>query len=542
MQKGWRWCRKCQGLAFSGHGNGVCAADGFAHNFSQSGAYALWLGDSEANGQSNWRWCRKCQGLGFAGHNYGICPSGGTHDYSGSGDYVLSTGEQTRRSQADWRWCQKCQGLAFGGHGPGHCPAGGVHDHKASGNYTLFFEDSPISDNSDQKSGLTFPTGDMNVGLVPRPRYLNVGFNYPWAWDSFGIYFGGGVPPGSNPGMDMWISNLRTNLSYLKSVLNIWHVRIFLLCNAHNYGTTVITPPPPHTGSWRLPAAKFDQFTPPKFLHSKFIDHLGYMLDAFQREKMFVVPSLIAHGAFHTNIISGRGHGGRADLVNDPAKRDIFFNQVLDPFLDLSRSFNESIYAWEVNNEPIFNTSWAHACFQVEQLLSQEDTPKANMVTFIQKALERIEKIPEFKNKSTVGHRFFNDLGQFPTGKLRQFHYYPKPIDEINSRLKSLPSVKLPHTDPPKIPPFSESNAFIGEFSCEFSGGIGGPWPELNGADTKKVSTAAYERLRLLNAKGYGLAFVWPDLPDPKFGAPDPVRLSKDAQSGIKRFTESDLV
>jgi hypothetical protein len=42
------------------------------------------------NAQDNWRWCNKCQVLAFAGYSVGVCAAGGSHEYFGSGDYVLS--------------------------------------------------------------------------------------------------------------------------------------------------------------------------------------------------------------------------------------------------------------------------------------------------------------------------------------------------------------------------------------------------------------------------------------------------------------------
>jgi hypothetical protein len=45
---------------------------------------------SGMNGQSNWRWCRKCQTLAFGGGpTPGACPASGQHDFTGSGNYVL---------------------------------------------------------------------------------------------------------------------------------------------------------------------------------------------------------------------------------------------------------------------------------------------------------------------------------------------------------------------------------------------------------------------------------------------------------------------
>lgn len=39
--------------------------------------------------QNNWRYCKKCQGLAFAGTSKGVCPAGGGHDTAGSWDYAL---------------------------------------------------------------------------------------------------------------------------------------------------------------------------------------------------------------------------------------------------------------------------------------------------------------------------------------------------------------------------------------------------------------------------------------------------------------------
>ena len=91
--------------------------------------------------QDNWRWCNKCQGLAFAGNpSPGACPAGGTHDHSGSGNYilVLDSPIPIPFTQDNWRWCNKCQGLAYAGNpSVGACPAGGTHDHAGSENYTL---------------------------------------------------------------------------------------------------------------------------------------------------------------------------------------------------------------------------------------------------------------------------------------------------------------------------------------------------------------------------------------------------------------------
>src|SRR5262245_61155348 len=136
MQADWRWCKKCQGLAFSQSQPSVCPAGG-SHDHSQSGNYALALDDPSAQGQQGWRWCKKCQGLAFSLSQPSVCPAGGSHDHSQSGNYTLAHNDPAAPGQSDWRWCKKCQGLAFSRNQPGVCPAGGSHDHSASGAYTL---------------------------------------------------------------------------------------------------------------------------------------------------------------------------------------------------------------------------------------------------------------------------------------------------------------------------------------------------------------------------------------------------------------------
>src|SRR5579859_7638179 len=46
---------------------------------------------------------------------------------------------------------------------------------------------------------------------VPRVK-VHVGYNYPWAWNKSGLYFGGGSPPRSNKAMMGWVETLKPNL------------------------------------------------------------------------------------------------------------------------------------------------------------------------------------------------------------------------------------------------------------------------------------------------------------------------------------------
>jgi hypothetical protein len=135
-QNNWRWCKKCQCLAFAGNAAGSCPAGG-THDHSSSSDYNLAIAMPSFSGQNNWRWCKKCAGLAYAGFGPGPCPSGGTHDHSASADYRLGFGKVGYPGQNNWKWCKKCQVLAFAGKDPGTCAAGGTHDQASSYDYTL---------------------------------------------------------------------------------------------------------------------------------------------------------------------------------------------------------------------------------------------------------------------------------------------------------------------------------------------------------------------------------------------------------------------
>ncbi|MEO9295931.1 MAG: hypothetical protein ABI347_10090 [Nitrososphaera sp.] len=100
-QPGWRWCSKCYSLAFldPGRGPGSCPA-GDKHDHSSSGKYFVeftrthdpsigqkWVDEVE---QPGWRWCSRCEQLAYT-RNTTRCPAilgFGDHDFSQSGSYI----------------------------------------------------------------------------------------------------------------------------------------------------------------------------------------------------------------------------------------------------------------------------------------------------------------------------------------------------------------------------------------------------------------------------------------------------------------------
>lgn len=92
-QDNWRWCTKCQALTFAGGSSlGKCPAGGM-HDHSGSFDYSLGTKSNVSlpqESQNNWRWCNKCQVLAFGGEaTPGPCSAGGQHDHTGSNNYVL---------------------------------------------------------------------------------------------------------------------------------------------------------------------------------------------------------------------------------------------------------------------------------------------------------------------------------------------------------------------------------------------------------------------------------------------------------------------
>jgi hypothetical protein len=141
LQTGWRWCRRCQGLVFSGI-RGVCF-DTTPHDLSASGEYSVPHGTTPPGAQEGWRWCNRCQGLAFSGISDGHCFAGGSHDLSTSGEYSVPHGTTPPGAQEGWRWCNRCQGLAFSGISDGVCFDGTSHDLSESGDYSVPHQATP---------------------------------------------------------------------------------------------------------------------------------------------------------------------------------------------------------------------------------------------------------------------------------------------------------------------------------------------------------------------------------------------------------------
>jgi hypothetical protein len=384
------------------------------------------------------------------------------------------------------------------------------------------------------------------VGMQP----VMIGYNYPWAFNKYGLYFGPHVPnpdlPPDKPTvptdesllksealktvksgaleeemwMEKWLDALPGHLGYLHRKLGVSVVRLFLLCNAINWGGV------DEQGS----------FKPPKYLHLRFRYHFRQTLKAFADAEMQLLPVLIDFGIGDPDSPKSR----RLPIVRNEDVRKKFYDDMLEPLLDDSTAFANAIYAWEVMNEPSWLTSHFWPAFKWYSLKQWESGPPdpvvplkaktvgplvsdAELTAFLEDGIRRIEN---HKLPSTVGHRFFGDMRRYPSGNTPQFHYYP---DWYNSDPSELPDAKDAWKQAGlSIPPI------LGEFGSLKE--HGGPWPELQGRDANRADDRVFERLVAIEKKRYSLALVWPDYPEPGDTLDDPLKLSSLAEQGIVRY------
>lgn len=332
---------------------------------------------------------------------------------------------------------------------------------------------------------------------------MELGFNYPFPWNAYGRYFGRGAPPGSEPELGRWLVELEQNLGVLQSRLDIRVVRLFLLCNAWNYGQVVE-----------------GQFVPPSSLHSAFQEDLRATLSIFRDKGMQIIPSLFDFKAFGRTWPNS-GSGDRHDILHDPWTQRTVLEQTLAAFLEASKPYREVILAWEVMNEPVWNVS---RLAPRSAAGGPTASPRA-LVAFLRRAVSLIEA---HGFPSTVGHRFARDLARYPTGSVRQFHFYP-----TGAFGQALIDRRLPR--------FEATQAVLGEFGVQGSGEQGEAWPELRGLDRGTTRARTLARLCHVRDKGYRLALLWPDGIDGRGGrslppGADPIQLSLEAQHGVSDF------
>jgi hypothetical protein len=298
--------------------------------------------------------------------------------------------------------------------------------------------------------------------------------------------------------------------------------------------------------------------TPPNDVNPLYVSQLKQMLGLFKAHGLKVIPSFIDFYFLAEDYPNwdGKGHAwgggtGRYDAVNVPEKRAKLLS-LLQALLKACAGFEQQIYAWEVINEPSWNTrAFAPPTRPPppndSKVFPHPITVRSSVMSeFIGEACKRIE---DAGFASTVGHRFYCDLTDFPTGTKPQFHYYAE---------------VYPTADRDDIPSASDAakavggkEVFVGEIS---PGTKGQPWPKLKGRDAGDTKRRVFERLKHLASNGYKLALLWPDrgweeldptkgpLPGKsnvmtweefKANPIDPLSLSTMAQEGVVAFNRS---
>jgi hypothetical protein len=327
------------------------------------------------------------------------------------------------------------------------------------------------------------------------------------------------------------------NLANLRH-MGIKVVRWFLLGNGNNYGPRpqymVASGSPSNTPGYHTALRPYYRFKPPLALDKRFKRDFAELLMRFKNADMQIIPSLISF-EFAGDEAAGPGangtwYGGRADVIRDPVARKDFLDTMLAALLDASTGFEKQIYAWEVMNEPIW------PCLEYGPLSSPRwrkrgaETTIAEVSDFLKDAISRIEKAGF---RSTVGHRYFDDLKVFPTGNVPQFHYYAD-----DAWYNSLGGGK---NDPPLKGLFNATpKPVLGEFDS----------PPYESKDKRKpwkfappTTDSILERLRLLESVGCDLAMIWPDMSDhlKKVIENDVLKLQDATRQGIVAYTGGKL-
>ena len=307
---------------------------------------------------------------------------------------------------------------------------------------------------------------------------MRVGVNY--AWHNYGWDFG--LPPRRDSGQDWgpraaFAAHLAEELQALRS-LGLVAVRWFLLGDGTTYGVDAGRPHPDagDGGQWR-----FDVCPP---LSAEFLADFETLLAACAAADLKLLPSLIDfHFCFPGLPVPGSSgvvKCGRADVIVDASKRRAFFSRVLGPLLNVAAGYRDTLYAFELINEPEWCTR--EPGLNLDPLDAKKTVPREAMREFIRAGAAMVNTAGF---SSTVGFADYATLGRWDSIELglslHQFHYYGEPA-----------MIPRQSYDP-------QWPLIVGEFATAAHR----PWPELG------PSQDVLSRLRLLAAKDFPVAFLW---------------------------------
>ena len=317
-----------------------------------------------------------------------------------------------------------------------------------------------------------------------------VGINYPWidyGWDF------GDPPPGwvADENLTAWREKKRKQIEEdfrQFAAQGIFAVRWFLLADGTNYGAGKFAPQK-RGEDWI-----FDPLPAGHPFYGRLHDDFEFVLKTCGGNGLKLLPSLIDfHWCHQGTAVGGNSDiikGGRYDVVRDPGKRSAFFQRVLDPLLEISARCSDSIYAWELINEP----EWVVRKFCIFRKNDRNrNVSRKEMTAFIAEGIRRISRklLPDGRSafRSSVGFAHWKSLRKWKSSRLgitlHQFHYYAQ-------KNRDLP----PHVH-------AEDNPCV---VGEFASAAGREWPDLK--RQLKNQTMA-NRLCCIEDRGYPACFVW---------------------------------
>lgn len=346
--------------------------------------------------------------------------------------------------------------------------------------------------------------------MSSRERML-VGLNLPWS--RFGADFGVRQPWNTefwpSDGVPAWRATIDDDLRELREI-GFRALRWWLLGDGGHYGQL---PQLDEHGVWQMDYRVGARPTrspggmwlvdSPSPLPAQFMEDFIFMVQAINNAGMKVIPVLIGFEFGFDGDATSRTlvKGGRYELINDEVKRRQFLSAVLRPLVQGVHvaGLDNAIYAWDLINEPewctevfhphILRSLWEAGRGQIWRGMRHANVRQQSMRAYIQEGASIINSAGF---RSTVGFVAIespqsSSLHPWDDATLgvtlHQFHF--------RDPLSDLPPHNSNWT--------SAFPCFIGEIS-----------------DGRRLVTplreqGLYDRLRIIEDRGYSAAFIWPE-------------------------------